>query len=94
MEQYVITDVFSYAPRNLLSIEDIGDIFKKHFSGNDDKYPEYSMADYYKGMAVTGEPLGAINELRDSGLNVAVIRKDLEIIAIVGYTIKDAGEKE
>lgn len=93
MEQYNITDVYSYAPRNLLSIEDIEVIFLNLISDKGNNYSEYSISTFYDEMNVSGEPLGAIKELLASDRKVAVIRKNQELTAIVGYTIKDAGEK-
>lgn len=85
MKKYKVLDIFSYISKNIIELKQLEDIF--HNGINDAKYVvnEYYVERYEQGCKLDENIKMAVCDLENEGKSVALIKKNKQIIAVIGY---------
>ena len=85
MNKFDITDIGIYLPRNMLNLDDVENIFFNYFNNSIKETNGYTLIEYNDSIYVSKNIFDFTNDLISENKAVAYIKKDDEVVAVVGY---------
>lgn len=85
MRNYKVLDIFSYVSKNVIDLKQLEDIFLNGISDAGYVANDYYVERYEQGCKIDENRKMAVCDLENEGKNIAFIKKDETVIAVVGY---------
>lgn len=85
MKKYKILDVFSYEPKSIIDLKQLEEIFMDGIDDSNFILRGYQVKKYNQRLNLEKNIEMAVNELRNEGKSIALIKNREKIIAVIGY---------
>ncbi len=85
MKRYKVLDIFSYVPKSIIDLKRLEEIFMDGIDDSNSIFSGYQVKKYNQRLNLEKNIEMAVNELRNEGKSIALIKNCEKIIAVIGY---------